>query len=274
MKKDLVIKRISNNLKNIKPEYKTMLSNIDKNMPAIQQATSNFHKSHSQFMGVTLDVTAITPIRSIKHTLAEIDKTKSALQEAHINMQKKAIELKKKEREQYECKDILDEEMIDVELLELHTHSINAQNAVQGAIRKMNFFVNQYQNLLKHLGIDEITEEMYEKEENRYHIMTAMKQALCAARTRGGVIDEGNHIYLFDLGINGADAQVQVFNYLKFENENISKGILPSHNDILEWLEMCADKFEKNPYKFASKRGFKLMDKQSLANQIQLQAAE
>ena len=274
MKKDLVIKRISNNLKDIKPEYKTMLSNIDKNMPAIQQATSNFHKSHSQFMGVTLDVTAITPIRSIKHTLAEIDKTKSALQEAHINMQKKAIELKKKEREHYECEDILDEEMIDVELLELHTHSINAQNAVQGAIRKMNFFVNQYQNLLKHLGIDEITEEMYEKEENRYHIMTAMKQALCAARTRAGVIDEGNHIYLFDLGINGADAQVQVFNYLKFENENISKGILPSHNDILEWLEMCADKFEKNPYKFASKRGFKLMDKQSLANQIQLQAAE
>ena len=79
------------------PEYKSMLTNIAEKMPAVTQATSNFHKSHSQFMGVTLDVTAITPIRSIKHTLAEIDKTRSALQEAYINLRKKEVKLKKKQ---------------------------------------------------------------------------------------------------------------------------------------------------------------------------------
>ena len=97
MKNELVVKNIESALVDAKPEYKTMLTNIDKKMPAVQQASSNFYKSHSQFMGVTLDVTAITPIRSIKHTLAEIDKTKGALQEAHINMQKKAVKLKKKQ---------------------------------------------------------------------------------------------------------------------------------------------------------------------------------
>ena len=30
--------------------------------------------------------------------------------------------------------------------------------------------------------------------------MTALKQALNSARPRGGVIDEGNSIYLFDIG--------------------------------------------------------------------------
>ena len=198
MKKDLVVKNIENALVDCKPEYKSMLSNIDKKMPEIQQASSNFYKGHSQFMGVTLDVTAITPIRSIKHTLAEIEKTKTALQEAHINMQKKAIELKKKQHELLKCEDQLDKEMLEVEILEIQTNSINTQNYVEGSIRKLNFFINQYESLLKHIGVNMITEEMYEREEVRYHIMTAMKQALSAARTRNGVIDEGNHIYLFD----------------------------------------------------------------------------
>ena len=271
LKTDLVVKDIQNALVEIKPEYKTMLKNIDKKMPVVQEACSNFYKSHSQFMGVTLDVTAITPIRSIKHTLAEVDKTKNALQEAHIKMQKKAVELKMKQRELLECQGDLQREMLEVEILEMQTHSVNAQNSVQGAIRKLNFFINQYNSLLKHLGVDEITEEMYEREENRYHIMTAMKQALTSARPRGGVIDEGNMIYIFDLGINGAQAQAEVFAYLQAENELMKNNKAPTHEMTMRWLEACADKWEKDPEIFANRRGFTLLDKQSLTNTKKLE---
>ena len=271
LKTELVIKNIQTSLSEVKPEYKTMLKNIDKNMPMVQQACSNFHKSHSQFMGVTLDVTAITPIRSIKHTLAEVDKTKNALQEAQIRMQKKSVELKMKQRELLECQDDLQREMLEVEILEIQTHSVNAQNSVQGAIRKLNFFINQYNSLLKHLGVDEITEEMYEREENRYHIMTAMKQALTSARPRGGIIDEGNMIYIFDLGISGAQAQAEVFAYLNTENELMKEGKAPTHEMTMRWLEACADKWEKDPEIFANRRGFTLLDKQSLTNTKKLE---
>ena len=271
LKTELVIKNIQTSLSEVKPEYKTMLKNIDKNMPMVQQACSNFHKSHSQFMGVILDVTAITPIRSIKHTLAEVDKTKNALQEAQIRMQKKSVELKMKQRELLECQDDLQREMLEVEILEIQTHSVNAQNSVQGAIRKLNFFINQYNSLLKHLGVDEITEEMYEREENRYHIMTAMKQALISARPRGGVVDEGNMIYIFDLGISGAQAQAEVFAYLNTENELMKEGKAPTHEMTMRWLEACADKWEKDPEIFANRRGFTLLDKQSLTNTKKLE---
>jgi hypothetical protein len=50
-------------------------------------------------MSVTLDVTAITPIRSVKHSLAEIEKTKSALQEGYFRMKKEEVKLKKLERQ-------------------------------------------------------------------------------------------------------------------------------------------------------------------------------
>ena len=270
MGNELVLKNIETSLVDCKPEYKTMLANIEEKMPEVQHACSNFYKSHSQFMYVTLDVTAITPVRSIKHSLAEINKTRGALQQAHIDMQKLAVKLKKKERKLLKCKDDLDREMLEIDILSIQSNLVNSQNSVQGAIRKLNFFINQYESLLKHLGVDEITEEMYEREEARYHVMTVMKQALSSARTRGGVIDEGNHIYLFDLGINGADAQIEVFNYLKIENAMIEKGQAPSHEITMRWLEACADKFEKDPQKFTNRRGFKIMDKQSLTNTPQI----
>lgn len=270
---DLIISNMNTALAVKKPEYNLMLKNIQDRMPAVVRDTSNFHKSHSQFMQVTLDVTAITPIRSIKHTLAEIDRTRGALQEAYINLRKKQNDLKKKERELASCTDELDRELLEIEILEINSHLEGTQNAVNGAIRKMNFFVNQHKQLLEKVGREEITEEDYEREESRYHIMTCMKQALNAARSRNGMIDEGNLIYLFDLGINAAQAQAEVFAYLNMENQLISNGQAPTHEMTMRWLEACADKWAEDPSKFAARRGFSVFDRSSLTNSPLLEQA-
>ena len=273
MSNDLIISSMNTALTVTKPEYNLMLKNIQDRLPAVQKDTSNFHKSHSQFMSVTLDVTAITPIRSIKHTLAEIDRTKSALQEAYIGLRKKQNELKKKERELASCTDDLDRELLEIEILELNSHLEGTQNHVNGALRKMNFMVNQHKQLLEKVGKDEITEEDYEREESRYHIMTCMKQALNAARSRNGMIDEGNLIYLFDLGINAAQAQAEVFAYLNMENQLISNGQAPTHEMTMRWLEACADKWAEDPAIFAARRGFSVFDRSSLTNSPMLEQA-
>jgi hypothetical protein len=267
--KDLVISKLSDSPL-VKKEYKQMLTNINATLPAIKQSSSNFYKSHSQFMGVMLDVTAITPIRSVKHTLAELDKTRMALEEAQLKMMKKDIELRQKEKKlaDGEYKDDLERELLETEILEVKVNMNNIQNSVSGAIRKMNFFTNQYKSILKKLGKDDITEEEYEKEESRYHVMTCMKQALNAARARGGVIDEGNLIYLFDMGINSAQAQAEIYAYLKMENTLMEQGKAPTHEMTMTWLEACADKFSGDAEKFAERRGFKLYDEESLNTKL------
>jgi hypothetical protein len=267
--KDLVISKLSNSPL-VKKEYKQMLTNINNSLPAIKQSSSNFYKSHSQFMGVMLDVTAITPIRSVKHTLAELDKTRMALEEAQLKMMKKDIELRQKEHKlktDLEM-DEFEKELLETEILEIKVNMNNIQNSVSGAIRKMNFFTNQYKSILKKLGKDDITEEEYEKEESRYHVMTCMKQALNAARARGGVIDEGNLIYLFDMGINSAQAQAEIYAYLKMENKLMDEGKAPTHEMTMQWLEACADKFSGEAEKFAERRGFKLYDEESLNTKL------
>ena len=267
--KDLIIKEISNSPL-VKKEYKEMLANIRSTLPAIKQTSSNFYKSHSQFMGVMLDVTAITPVRSVKHTLAEIDKTRMALEEAHLKMMKKDIELRQKEKQLRDgnYKDEFERELLETEILEVKVNMNNIQNSITGAIRKMSFFTNQYKSILKKIGKDDITEEEYEKEESRYHVMTCMKQALNAARARGGVIDEGNLIYLFDMGINSAQAQAEIYAYLKMENEMMDKSQAPTHEMTMQWLEACADKFQGDAEKFAERRGFTLYDEKSLNTKL------
>ena len=266
---DLIIKSMANNPL-VKEEYKGMLKNISTNLPAIKRSSSNFYKSHSQFMGVMLDVTAITPIRSIKHTLAELDKTRMALEEAHLKMMKKDIELREKEKKLANgvYKDDFARETLEVEILEIKVNMNNIQNSITGAVRKMSFFTTQYKSILKKLGKEDITEQEYEKEESRYHVMTCLKQALNAARARGGVIDEGNLIYLFDMGINSAQAQAEVYSYLEMENKLMAQGKAPTHEMTMQWLEACADKFSSDAEKFAERRGFKLYDEDSLNTKL------
>ena len=94
---------LKQDLTNLTPEYKGMLSHIEETLPATNAACDNFYKSHSQMMTVTLDITDLTPVRSIKHTLASIERTKSAIMEAQINMKKNEVKIKKKQREIDNC---------------------------------------------------------------------------------------------------------------------------------------------------------------------------
>jgi hypothetical protein len=264
--KNIIKQDINIHLPAAKPEYKSMLANIQEKAPAIAQASSNFYKSHSQMMSVTLDVTAITPIRSVKHSLAEIEKTKAALQEGYFRMKKDEVKLKKIERKITQEEDYLERELLEIKRDELIAKAESSRGYVEGAIRKLNFFTNQYDSLMEKLGKDTLTEEDYEEEEIKYHIMTCMKQALNAARSRNGMIDEGNLIYIFDLGINAAQAQAEVFSYLQWENELVKQGKAPEHHHTVQWLEGCAEKWKHCPTDFANSRGFQIMDRTSLTN--------
>ena len=129
--------------------YLNMLDNINNKLPAINRDGKNFHKSHSQFMNVTVDVNDISPIRSLSHILAVIEKTKIALQEGTINIQKRRIKLnhciEKLEKEKCNYK----KDLLVVKMRSLETKIENQKNYMNGAVRKINFFINQYNKVLE-----------------------------------------------------------------------------------------------------------------------------
>lgn len=240
-------------------DYEPMLAKIDSVLPLANLDTENFNKSASQFKTTILDVTDLTPINSAKHLLASIQRTRQALEEASIKLRRKKLKLERKEKKLMSAQgDEVDSLLIDID--ELKIHILNIEAAGKGAVRKLSALLDQYQTILKALGKDHLTELDYENDQARYHIMTAFNQALTAARARGGLIDEGNHIYLFQLGINGAVAQREITALLEAEQEALMEGIAPSHEGVVKWLNLIADRFEKAPEIYATQRNMKILN--------------
>ena len=242
-----------------------MVRQIQEALPSIEGNSAHFHKSHSQWMVATLDITALTPIRSIKHTLAEISKTRNAIEEAYVKRMTLDVD-------ETEAAARLDgttgtaRTRIEILRREIAYKKKSLDDASYGAIRKLAHLCAIYTGLLSHIGREKITEAEYEAEEARYHVLTCLKQALCAARARGGVIDEGNHIYLFDMGMPSALIQQHVSDYLRSEKEMVANGAAPSHEYTVEWMNSVADTLEPFAKKNADRRGMTVLDRNALAH--------
>jgi len=236
-----------------------MLSKIDAVLPLAKIDTENFNKASSQFKVATLDVVDLTPINSARHLLAVIQQTRHALEDASIGLRRKQLELKRKELELMSSEGTdTDELVIDIDELKMQINNVEASG--RGAVRRLANALDQYQSILTALGKDHLTELDYEKDQARYHIMTAFNQALTAARSRGGLIDEGNHIYLFQLGINGALAQREITAFLEAEQAALNNNTAPTHEGIIAWLNIVADKFEKAPELYAAQRNMQVLN--------------
>ena len=265
--------------------YLPMIDKISNILPSMQETTLNFCKSQSQFMDNMMTVSHPTPIRNLRQILAEVEQATMALRESHFKVKKNILEIEDLNEEiailqnsdKREDKKVLRYKL--VELQEKESGLDVNKRYVEGAIRRVANHAEQYQNILNALGVNSFDEIDFEAEEERYHIMTAFSQGLMAARSHGGFIDEGNQIYLFQVGINGGVAQSYVTQYLNNERELIAVGNqklmeaqeklslgeeltqeemqipYPDHTMILAFLNEMAERFKGCSAKFASLKG-------------------
>ena len=235
--------------------YQDMANRVTEIMPSVAKSNESFYKSDSQLKTMTLNVTDLTDIGAAKHLLARIEGKKQALKESEITMMRKTIELKQKE-EQIDLATGHEKELLEIDSLEIQSSIENTRNYQKAALRELAFLVEQYQLILGKLGVEYITEDMYEEDQSVYHLMKAFSQALAAARARQGLIDEGNFIYFQDLGINGAAAQREVIALLEKEQELLNEGTVPTFELQYEWLQAVAKKFAPEVKRYVRARGF------------------
>lgn len=263
---DLVLKNIGQQL-DITPEYKGMITNIESAMPNIYKNSSNFYKGDSQMKDVTLNISDITPFTRLKHILARIERTKEALRGQYISSKKKKNEIARKRFAMLGVNE-LEKEMLEIEIEEIESDMAATENYIKGAIRQLNFLVTQYKTTMESMGKEFITEEEYEESEAKNHIAIALKQALCAARSRNGTIDEGNHIYLFELGMNGTAIQAEMYKYFDTESQMLSLGQEPTHEMQMNWIESMMEKYQDNPAKAIANRNLQMLDATSLVREL------
>lgn len=242
-------------------QYQQITERITSHAAVVARDSEVFQKSSSQFKTVTLDVTDLTASETAKHLLASIARTRGALEEASIAVRRKKLDIRRKEQELLAASGF-DADGLIIDIDELSSELGRTEQAARGAIRKLSFLTTQYDRMVEIIGHQ--SEEDYERGQARHHVMTAFLQALTAARSRGGVIDEGNHIYLFQLGINGAVAQAHVSSLLAQELALVADGQAPSHGMVVGWLNSMADQFAGCSVAFVEARGLLSLDSASL----------
>jgi len=249
------MKDLANLTTSLPDNYTRMMSKVQEMMPRIAESSESFYKSSSQLKTVSLDITELTDIGAAKHILARIENKKLAIEEAELKLRKQRLKLSRK---QLAIETATDEKAKDLELeiLEIRTKVTATENYQRGALREVAFLVEQYEAICQKLGVEVITEEMYEQDQPKFHVMRAFSQGLAAARARGGTIDEGNFIYFQDLGINGAAAQREVTALLEMEQEMLDNEILPTFEVQREWLQAVANKYAPEVRRQAEYRGF------------------
>jgi len=110
MKKKTLIQIVKSNLPKLTKKYKGMLDHINSNMPAIQKTSDIFYKTDSQYKMVTLNMQTLTPVRSLYHLLADIEKTKTAIEINMIKRKEDEILLRKRKKDFIKNEDNLNDE--------------------------------------------------------------------------------------------------------------------------------------------------------------------
>jgi len=209
------------------PEYKGMLDIVVQAEKGILNATAQHSKSHSQFQYALLDcsgpIAGLTKLRNWRQVLAVIDRTKDALEESSRTIRQNVIQLRILDKKYSAEQDPDQLALLTIEMDKIEYQTERTKYAMSGAIRKLATYVLHFKELERQIreelnkAPDEpITEEEFERDEERFHIIKAFQQGLQAARTFGK-IDHGNMIYLDDIGISGSLAQTDVTEYLRAE---------------------------------------------------------
>jgi hypothetical protein len=215
-------------------------------------------------MDTLMTANKVTPLRSLRQILAEIRKSKLALDGVYFNIKKKQVWIRKYQARLDLETDADEMALLEVRIQEKRSQITNTMDYVEGAIRKIHAYVAQYKQILQASGKEAFSEEDFEKEEERYHIMTAFQQALCSARARGGQIDEGNYIYFHQIGINGTAAQVEINAYLQIEAKMLEDMEISTFANTLDWLEQMAEKYKGCSLAYATRKGMNLLSDTSL----------
>ena len=242
-----------------------MIVDLAKRVPLIEKSLQPHLKGRTQFQANILDiggaVSGTTKLRNLRAVLAKYNESMAGLEDASFMVAELELKISVIQND-LQAQSGAVAKFAEIELSKLRVQRDRVMKNIEGAVRKLYGYAMQIEtleNAIKvELGVDEITELHFEQDEERHHIMKAFEQALHAYRTIGN-IDEGNNIYLFQIGINGGMALRDVRQYILEEKILLDKGTSPVEmfRNEFEFLEKMSNKYAGCSECLAQMRGMK-----------------
>ncbi len=223
------------------PAYGKELKQTIKSYNILKQS---FGKSKSQWMESNMALNCLTPLRNIRHLLARIERSYGACKESEYKLKKLNVRKQIKAKELDKEKDKFKKEILNIDIDEINHKIDSSLYYFNGAVKKIqhNYYcINQIMEHNNYTSFDEID---FEKEEEEYHIKTAINQSIRSVRISGR-IDPGNQEYLEQCGINPGIVQNAILGYLLIEQKNMKdeKADMTT-TSLYDFIEKCYQDFK------------------------------
>ncbi len=223
------------------------LAVISEKMVEVDRASHTAGRSNTQTTNqlMTLTMMSDSPYRRLRQCLSEIDKKRSALDEAFFKMKKKKVLI----AQWYEKGD----EMSVIKAQEAEHGMLRQKDFIDGAFKEIAVFQCAYDDIKEAHDIpDNWDERAVEQEEISHHIKQAFRQAHREVVSTGR-IGLGNMEYLEQFGIHIQTATKLISDYVNKENKMISEGKYPTVDHLYAFLDEMVELF-KDDHKQVMKR--------------------
>lgn len=231
---------------------KKALAKIEQRMPEISRASQTAGRQNTQVTSqlMTLNMSGDEPYRHLRQILAQIEKKRSALEEAHFRVKKQALRLRKLEDKIAKNPD---DEMALINRDEILLGFEKQKIYIQGAIKEIGMFQDAYEDIRESNGIPEEWDEVLsERAEVRHHIKMGFRNGFQEIMS-SGMVGRGTAEYLEQFGIHPQMARKLLHDYVTQNEERISQGAEPDVTHFHRFLDNMANKFS-DAYEHSLKR--------------------
>ena len=213
------------------------LAVIAEKMVEIDRANHTAGRSNTQTTNQLMSLTMMTdsPYRRLRQCMSQIEKKRSALEEAYFKMQKKKIQVDY----WYEKGD----EMSVMRAREAEASMLRQKDYIDGAFKEIATFQCAYDEIRESHNIPEKWDERdAEEAEIDHHIRQAFRQAH-RDMVNQGRIGLGNMEYMEQYGIHIQTATKIIADYIVKEDKMIAEGKMPTVKHLYDFLDKMAETF-------------------------------
>tara|TARA_R100001082_G_C4360630_1_gene159163 strand:+ start:328 stop:1158 length:831 start_codon:yes stop_codon:yes gene_type:complete len=212
-------------------------------LPELEEKTRAFDRQNSQTTLAMMTLTMLTgqsPYRMMRQIMAEVEKRKGALAEAQVNHAKTLKEIGE-----------LESSEDFVEQAEYRQKCVNIttmEQKINGSFKDIACLIDAYNNIKESNAIEDWDEEAFEKEEKKHHVRRAF-ELMYRNIFQSGRASEAAIEYCQQFGIHPQVCMSEVSGYLQYTAERIQNQDYPHSNDLEEFLDEMAEKYQLNPDK-------------------------
>tara|TARA_R110001583_G_scaffold106932_1_gene255437 strand:- start:293 stop:889 length:597 start_codon:yes stop_codon:yes gene_type:complete len=169
--------------------------------------------------------------------MAEVEKRKMALAEVQVSHAKSVKELEE-----------LSGKNDPVSIAEFRQKSFGLdmmESKINGSFKDIATLIDAYENIKAANGIDEWSEEDFEREEKRHHVRRGF-ELMYRNLLEGGRAQTATIEYCQQYGVHPQVCLTEVSGYVQHTGEAIANGKLPHANELEDFLNQMADKYNAN----------------------------